>query len=106
MKKAFDQAADPKSTWRREGLPDPAKLAGHGIRTRESLDWLSAREPSDPAPELHIDDPAIDGAARAAAQDEHRARINRMRAEFRSGAVKTQRDFGTARDYRGSEHER
>ena len=58
-RKAFDRAAARDAAWRREGLPDPAALTERGIRTKESLDWLEARHPGAPAPELDIDNPAL-----------------------------------------------
>lgn len=102
----FGGAADRRATWRREGLPDPAEVIERGIKTRESLDWLAARDPKTPAPELHIDDPALRQAADEAERQEHRARVNRLREGFLDRAEKAQRDFSTARDWRELEQER
>lgn len=106
VKDGFEGAADKAAIWRREGLPDPAKIIGRGIRTRESLDWLAARAPKTPAPELHIDDPALRQGAAEAERQEHRSRINRLRAEFLGRSDKAKRDFATARDWREPERAR
>lgn len=102
----FTGAADRTSTWRREGLPDPAKLVERGILTRESLDWLAAREPKPPAPELHIDDPALRQEAREEAEKEYRATVNRLRRAFLARSAKGRLDFDTAREYRDRDRER
>ena len=105
-KDVFDRAASQQSTWRREGLPDPAKIAARGIRTKESLDWMESLKPKTPAPELHIDDAALRLEATQEAQAEHRARINALREDFHQRPQKARGDFATARDYRTPERER
>ncbi len=102
----FGGASVPTATWRREGMPDPAQVAGKGIVTKESLGWLSSKEPDAPALELTIDDLALFREAHEAAEKEHRARINHLRAELQSRPDKARRDFATARDYRNLSIER
>ena len=106
IRKSFGDAASARSGWCREGLPDPARLAADGIRTRESLDWLAARHPRPPALEYHPPDSALRQAATDAAAKAHRDLINRLRAEFQGRGEKSQRDFGTAHDYRGHDRGR
>ena len=106
IRREFGGAADGRSSWRRECLPDPARLAADGIRTRESLDWLAARHPRPPGLEHHPPDSALRQAAMEAAAKAHRDLINRMRAEFQGRGEKSRKDFGTARDYRGHDRER
>ena len=100
MKDPFQDLAHPATSWRKEGLPDPARVAERGILTRESLGWMEAREPKDPAPEHHIDDAELRAAATEAAREEHRARINRLREDFRGRSLKGREDFGMARGQR------
>lgn len=106
IKAPFEASTDADAAWRREGLPNPGKLAHLGIRTKESLDWMAARQPQAPAPEPSMPDPGIESQARDEERRSHRERINRLRSDFKNGSIKTRRDFGTAHDYRGREKER
>ena len=105
-KEQFDRSASPQTTWRQEALPDPAKVAGRGIRTKESLDWMESLKPKTPAPELHIDDAALRLEATQEAQAQQRAVINALREGFHQRPQKARGDFATARDYRTPERER
>ena len=105
-KEQFDRSASARTTWRQEALPDPAKVAERGIHTKESLDWLAAREPKLPALERHIDNAALRLEATQEAQAKHRAVINALREEFRQCPQKARKDFTVARDYRAPERER
>jgi len=106
VKKHFGEVSRSQSGIRREGLTNPRELAEKGIATKESLDWLAARSPKEPAAEHHIDSASVRQEAVEEAQATRRALINRMRAEFRGKSAKTKRDFGTARDYRGQDRAR
>lgn len=103
MKKAFKHAADRNATWRQENLPDPARLADKRILTRETLDWMEAKAPSNPALEHRIDDTGLRAEVSRLSEDAHRAWINTLRADFRGRSDKARRDFGTAHDYRAPE---
>lgn len=105
-KKPFERAAAKDAAWRREGLPDPSALNERGIRTKESLDWLEARHPDAPAPELTVDSPALRHAALENARQAHQEQIDVLRREFREGSQKARRDFGTARNYQKKDRER
>lgn len=91
---------------RREGLPDPYKLVERGIQTKESIDWQASLHLRAPAPEPRLADPLVRQAALEAQREEHRAKINRLRENLRQRPQEARRDFSTARDYRGPEHER
>ncbi|MET3600105.1 hypothetical protein [Martelella mangrovi] len=99
-KRSFESAASPRSTWRRENLPDPKKIAERGIRTKESLEWLAAQKPKLPA----LEHPAPSEALRAAAKREsdaaHKAVIDALRQNWRERARKGRQDFETARGRR------
>lgn len=106
VKEPFRESSRPEAVWRREGLPDAGRLARLGIHTRESLDWLAARDPQPPVQAMHIDDPALRDAAHDDAVREHRARINELREGFKSGAFKIREAFATAERFRERERER
>jgi len=106
IRRAFSDSASPDAKLRREGLPDPAKLTERGIITKESLDWRAAQKPQPPELTYEIDRADIRRDAVEEARADLRTRINRLREEFRARPEKARRDFGTARDYRRSEHER
>lgn len=106
IRQAFAEQARAETSVRREGLPEPQKLVERGIQTKESIDWQAALHPRVPAPELRPADPLKRQAALEAQQEEHRANINRLRENFRQRPEEARRDFSTARDYRGPEHER
>lgn len=101
IRQRFGAAAHPSATVSREGLPRPDKLAERGITTKESLDWLATRDPKPPAPEYHIDNPDLRHAATASARLDHRALIEKLRADFRNQSAKGRQDFRTAQRYRG-----
>ncbi|MBO9462446.1 hypothetical protein [Labrenzia sp. R5_0] len=105
-KKPFERAAAKDAAWRREGLPDPAALNERGIRTKESLDWLEARHPKPPSPELDIDNPALHDEAIQVARQAHQDQINALRRDFHERPQKARQDFGTARDYQKKDRER
>lgn len=106
VKDRFGQASATGATWQREGKPDPASVSARGITTRETLDWQAAKAPQTPAPEYHIDDPALRREAQEAVAEEHRATIERLRRAFEGRSAKARQDFVTARDYRGHGRER
>ena len=103
MKKAFGQTADRNATWQRENRPDPAEVADKRILTRESLDWMEAKAPTNPSLEHHIDDAGVRTDVSRLSEEEHRARIDALRADFKGRSEKARRDFGTAHDYRAPE---
>lgn len=104
--KAFAMMAPEDAIVRREGLPDPAKLAAAGVKTREVLDWLELRAPAPPAPEHHIDDPQLRREALENERAEHRARINALRRQFAGRSEKGREDFSLANRYRQHDRER
>lgn len=106
VRASFQRAASEKETARREGLPDPAKVAGSGIKTRESLDWLEAEHPKTPQPERSIDDGALRIEAAERSSQDHRDAVERQRDHWRGRARKGREDFGTAHNWAGSEWER
>ncbi|WP_152563636.1 hypothetical protein [Palleronia rufa] len=106
LRKAFSGMAAKDSAIRREGLPDPAKVAETGIKTRESLGWMEARLPSRPAPRHDIDDPGIRGASDDQTNAEAQERVNAMRRRFHKRARKGREDFEMARKCRDRGHER
>lgn len=83
-----------------------AQLAGSGITTKEVLDWLEARSPKTPRPELVIDDPALRKAAISGARNFESTRIRKRRERFEGRGLKGRDDFKTARDFRGEDRER
>ncbi|MCB1469975.1 MAG: hypothetical protein KDK08_23145 [Rhizobiaceae bacterium] len=105
-KEAFSRMAAKDATIRREGLPDPAKVAGSGIKTKESLAWLEAERPSVPSPEYTGDDEQLRDAANENARAERLERINGMRRRLVGRARKGRDDFETAGNYRGDAPER
>lgn len=106
VKHHFREAAHPGAAVRREGLPDPGKLAEQGITTKETLDRLAARKPKEPAAEYHIDNANLRREATAQARADHRALIEKLRENFRDRSAKGRSDFRTAQRYRGRSHER
>ncbi len=106
IKLAFDRMAVKDATIRREGLPDPAKIAGSGIKTKEALAWLATETPTEPCFDLVIDDPALRDGAEEQERGEKRARINQMRRRFVGRSRKGREDFDTARNYRDQDRER
>ncbi|MFD2741676.1 hypothetical protein ACFSUD_19145 [Sulfitobacter aestuarii] len=106
IRQAFAEQAHAETSVRRECLPDPQKLVERGIQTKESIDWQDALHPGVPAPEPRPADLLVRQSALEAQREEHRAKINRLRENFRQRPEEARRDFSTARDYRGPEHER
>lgn len=106
IKSTFRRMADPKAHVRRDGLPDPAKIAGSGIKTREALDWMEADHPKAPAAERAIDDEALRIEASEAASQERRDAVEQMRTGWRQRSRKGRQDFETARNWEQSERQR
>ncbi|WP_141246513.1 hypothetical protein [Actibacterium ureilyticum] len=105
-KTPFNRMASKEATIRREALPDPARVAGSGITTKETLDWLEARSPRTPNPELVVDDPALREEAADQARNEETARAQIRRTRFENRSRKGREDFRTAQRYRGEGRER
>jgi hypothetical protein len=105
-KNSFTLVAAREANIQREGLPDPAKVAGSGIKTKESLAWLEAEKSDHPSPELNTDDAKTRMIADEDAREEQQGRVNEMRRRFHGRARKGREDFRTARDYRGDGPER
>ncbi|MAY33600.1 MAG: hypothetical protein CMM86_13445 [Rhodovulum sp.] len=106
IREAFMQQAQGESSVLREGRPDPKALIERGIQTRESIDWQASLHPETPAPAMHPPNQLLRQSALEAQREEHRARIKTLRENFRQRPEEARRDFDTARDYRGPEHER
>ena len=106
IRQAFEEQAQAETSVQREGLPEPQKLVERGIQTKESIDWQAALHPRALAPEPRPAVPFVRQVALEAQREEHREKINRLRANFRQRPEEARRDFSTARDYRGPEHER
>lgn len=102
----FKRASSPSAYVRREGLPDPSKVADKGIKTKEALDWLALEVPDRPEPACEIDDDALKREATERATRERRERVQGMREEMRARARKGRADFETARAWRGRDRER
>lgn len=103
---AFRRMSGPDARVRREGLPDPAKVAAAGIKTRESLDWLAQEKPEHPAPRLEPDDEDTRQDAQAQAIKTRREQSRTMRANLGQRSRKGRDDFETARSWGGDEIER
>lgn len=106
IKHTFRRMASGDEIVRREGLPNPAEVAGAGIKTRESLDWLQAEHPKTPQAERTIDDEALSIEAAEQTRQEHRNAVERQRDHWRGRSRKGRADFETARDWARSEWER
>lgn len=106
MKETFTAAADGKTTYRREKLPDPAHVAGAGIATRESLAWKSQYHPEPPKLTYELDQEAARQAALDFVRAGQRQEVAKQWEEFLQKPEKARQDFGLARDYRGPERER
>lgn len=105
IKKEFTAAADGTRA-KPENGPDPAKVAEVGIKTPGSLAYLARQHPEPPTQRYEIDQEALRRAALTQERARAAERIENMRQHLRARPEKARRDFGTARDYRGAEHER
>ena len=106
MGDAFKRASSPNAHVRREGLPDPSKVAAKGIKTKEALDWLALEAPEHPEPACEIDDENLRREAAERAARDQRSRVEGMRENMRARARKTRADFETARSWRDHDRER
>ncbi len=106
VKERFNASANAASTWKRENMPDPAKVAERGIKTQESLAYLAAQHPAPPEPSYDIDQENTRQAALEQERARQRMRVNWMRERLHERPEKARQDFRTARDYRGHEQER
>lgn len=106
MGDAFRRAASPSAHVRREGLPDPSKVAGKGIKTKESIDWLALEAPDHPEPTYEIDNETLKREVSESSARDQRNRVNSMRKQMRATARKGRADFETARSWRDQNRER
>lgn len=106
MKDTFTAAADGKTSYRRENLPDPAHVAGAGIATRESLAWKGQQNPEPPKLTYELDQEAARQAALDFVRAGQRQEMAREWENFLNRPEKARQDFGLARDYSGPERER
>jgi len=106
MGDAFKRASSPKAHVRREGLPDPSKVADKGIKTKEALDWLALEAPDDPEPAYEIDDETLKREVSERTTRDQRNRVKGMREQMRATARKGRTDFETARSWRDQNRER
>ncbi|QAX31060.1 hypothetical protein [Leisingera sp. NJS204] len=105
-KDAFDRMASNEARVRREGLPDPSRVAETGIKTKEALEWMALEQPDKPELVRDIDDENLRREAQDKTIEERRAQVRNMRTRFRQTARKGREDFETARSFRGHGHER
>ena len=105
-KDAFERMASNEARVLREGLPDPSRVVGSGIKTKEALDWMALEKPDRPELVREIDDECLRREAQDTTIEERRAQVREMRMRFRQTAQKGREDFETARNYRGHEQER
>lgn len=104
-KPAFEAAAKGKEL-ARDGLPSPREVAEAGIKTRETIDWLSQEELKPPMPKRVIDDPYLRAASDKQARAEIRDQAQALREDFWKRSEKSRVDFEMARLWRAQTHER